>query len=437
MADSSVPITAGSGTPIRVLTALGAGSAGQQVITIADSVGNLLGSSTAPLPITVNSDPDIIVSGTITATDAVVAAPAGAGALVSGASTAGSLVAALSSGGDSAWVAQVTGLTSGSLYFEESVDSTNGTDGNWIAVNGRQTGIVNTVLSYSTTTNGVFRGNTSGVKYLRVRSVGTLTGTPAITIRLSSGVGAIFLNASIPAGTNIIGTTRVQGAGIAAVSTAVTAGTPVNTTNYDASAAGNVTFTVKNTVAATAFTGAPVLVFERSDDGISWAALIVVRSDTGTALSTHTLPANTANGEFQFDAAMLGANWVRCRITTAQTANGMTVVIAAGGLAFDPIVVVTGTPAVKGPSPATSAITTVSVTTSSLSILAANAARLGAVIYNESGAICYVALASVASLTAYTVQIAVGGYYEVPFNYTGTIFGITQTGTAVLRVSAF
>ena len=50
MADASVPITAGVGTPIRVLTALGAGTAGQQVVSLADSAGNLLGTTAAPLP---------------------------------------------------------------------------------------------------------------------------------------------------------------------------------------------------------------------------------------------------------------------------------------------------------------------------------------------------------------------------------------------------
>jgi hypothetical protein len=42
VADSSVAITAGSGTPIRVLTALGAGSAGQQVITPAGYDGSIV-----------------------------------------------------------------------------------------------------------------------------------------------------------------------------------------------------------------------------------------------------------------------------------------------------------------------------------------------------------------------------------------------------------
>lgn len=45
MADSSVAISAGTGTPIRVLTGLGAGTADQQVVTLADQLGNLLPSA--------------------------------------------------------------------------------------------------------------------------------------------------------------------------------------------------------------------------------------------------------------------------------------------------------------------------------------------------------------------------------------------------------
>lgn len=49
MADGVVAITAGSGTPIRVLTGLGASLADQQVMTVADSAGNLLGTTAAPM----------------------------------------------------------------------------------------------------------------------------------------------------------------------------------------------------------------------------------------------------------------------------------------------------------------------------------------------------------------------------------------------------
>lgn len=76
-----------------------------------------------------------------------------------------------------------------------------------------------------------------------------------------------------------------------------------------------------------------------------------------------------------------------------------------------------------------------SVTNASTSILASNANRLGATIYNEGAAICYMKLGGTASTTSYTLQISVGAYYELPFGYTGAIDGITSAGTAQLRVT--
>jgi hypothetical protein len=154
---------------------------------------------------------DLVATGNITAADAVVPAPGGAGAFVSGASTNNSLVAIQCPGGDSAWNVQITGTLSGNFYFEGSADSTNGTNGNWIALNGRQTGVVNTVLSNSATGAGYYRGNTSGLAWFRVRNVGGSGPVAAIVIRISSGQGAIFLNASIPAGANLLGTVAPVG----------------------------------------------------------------------------------------------------------------------------------------------------------------------------------------------------------------------------------
>ncbi len=324
MADSSVAITAGAGTPIRVLTELGAASADQQVVTLADSAGNLLGTVANPVPIQIGADPDTAGSGTITATDVVVAVPAGAGAFVSGTPTAGSTVVLAAPGGDAAWMAQITGQTTGNIWFEGSLDSTNGTDGQWINLNGRQTGVVNTVLAGSATVGGLWRGNVSGIKYFRVRQTGTLTGTPAIVIRLASGSGAIFLNASIPAGTNMIGS--ITGSGIA--------GTPA---------------------------------------------------------------------------------------TGVQTVQGI-----SGGTALPTSLPTAATPTITSPA---------NVTTTAAVVLAANTARRGGIVYNESGAIVYLAFGTTATLTAYTVQIAVSGNYEVPFNYTGALWGITSAGTAVMRVT--
>ncbi len=353
MADSSVAISAGTGTPIRVLTGLGAGSADQQVVTLADSAGNLLGTAAAPFPVgsvgdvaatgtmaalnatvaiatggrgttaieitgtwvgtisfqgtsdpagtaavtanwyqvnaptptvtalpisttanglfrvnsagytavrvimsaytsgtatawvntaaqssmvtvaepvTIGADPDSVVTGTLSATDAVVAAPAGNGALLSGTPTAGSSLQILCAGGDSSWDIQLSGtFGSGTVYTEGSFDG----GVNWINLNGRQTGVVNTVLGYGFTTAGLYRGNTSGTTHIRARIVGATTPSVSVTIRIASGVGAVFMNASIPAGSNTIGNVGIV-AGAAAIGTVGVTSLPALTagTNY-------------------------------------------------------------------------------------------------------------------------------------------------------------------------------------------------------------
>lgn len=63
-------------------------------------------------------------------------------------------------------------------------------------------------------------------------------------------------------------------------------------------------------------------------------------------------------------------------------------------------------------------------------VLAANSARKGATVYNEGAATLYLLLGAGASTTAYTAQVASGGYYEVPYGFTGIITGRTASGTA-------
>ncbi len=147
-------------------------------------------------------------SGTITALDAVVGAPAGAGALVSGASTAGSLVAVEAVGGEDTFQVHIGGGSfSATIYFEGSHNSTTGTDGGWISIKAQQLGqSTTTIANGSTVTNAVWRGSMSGFKWIRARMVGaTHTSSPTVILRLSRGAGNVVLTESIPAGTNIIG----------------------------------------------------------------------------------------------------------------------------------------------------------------------------------------------------------------------------------------
>lgn len=78
-----------------------------------------------------------------------------------------------------------------------------------------------------------------------------------------------------------------------------------------------------------------------------------------------------------------------------------------------------------------------SVTTAAATVLAANGSRVGATIFNDasSASPVYLALGLTATTTAYAVLVAVGGYYEVPYGFSGVITGICATGTATLRVN--
>lgn len=76
----------------------------------------------------------------------------------------------------------------------------------------------------------------------------------------------------------------------------------------------------------------------------------------------------------------------------------------------------------------TATLSSVNDTNISTTLLAANSARRGATIVNESTSTLYVKFGTTASATSYTVALppmgTTGAYYEVPFGYTGKIDGI-------------
>lgn len=85
----------------------------------------------------------------------------------------------------------------------------------------------------------------------------------------------------------------------------------------------------------------------------------------------------------------------------------------------------------------TATLTSVNGTVSSTTLLAANANRLGAIIYNDSTAILYVAYAGTASTTAYTVQVPSQALFELPTqpDYTGIITGVWAAANGAARVT--
>lgn len=81
---------------------------------------------------------------------------------------------------------------------------------------------------------------------------------------------------------------------------------------------------------------------------------------------------------------------------------------------------------------ATSIISSVSLTTNASAILLSNTNRLGATLFNGGAQTAYVKFGTSPSTVSYTLQIGFGQYYEVPFGYTGAIWGITSTGSTTM-----
>jgi hypothetical protein len=87
------------------------------------------------------------------------------------------------------------------------------------------------------------------------------------------------------------------------------------------------------------------------------------------------------------------------------------------------------------PASATGTLANVAGSTSSVTLIASNTARLGATIFNDSTSILYVKFGSTASATSFTVRMVSNAYYEVPYNYNGIITGIWVSATGNARVT--
>lgn len=85
------------------------------------------------------------------------------------------------------------------------------------------------------------------------------------------------------------------------------------------------------------------------------------------------------------------------------------------------------TPALAGT--ATTTAQTLAATTSK-QVLAANPSRAGAVFQNDTGQVVLLAFGGTASASAYAVRVVSGGYYELPYRYTGAVSAFSTAASA-------
>lgn len=89
------------------------------------------------------------------------------------------------------------------------------------------------------------------------------------------------------------------------------------------------------------------------------------------------------------------------------------------------------------PTVSASAATTANVASAATTVTlqAANTSRLGLTIHNDSTQTLYVKLGSGATATSYTVEMAAGAYFEMPYGYTGIVTGIWASANGSARMT--
>lgn len=140
---------------------------------------------------------------------------------------------------------------------------------------------------------------------------------------------------------------------------------------------------------------------------------------------------NDGSGPFWFRASNFlfnGVNWDRQRGNSSigalvSTASSSVITVSKGSVIT--IIQTSTTPSVYQ---VLSSISTVS-------IMALNAARKGATIYNRAGTTVYVKLGTAADTSVFTVLMANDAYYELPFGYTGVVAGITASNAGTINVT--
>lgn len=123
----------------------------------------------------------------------------------------------------------------------------------------------------------------------------------------------------------------------------------------------------------------------------------------------------------------------RMNIADPTTAAALAAVLAALPVAASAYGLVVR-PIAQRPSVGT--FSTVVAANSSTLVLAANAARLGGILFNDSAAVAYVGMSTTTvSTTAFSYQMQPNDTLEIPFGYTGDIKAIWTSATGNMRLT--
>jgi hypothetical protein len=380
----------------RGIIATGQSADGYSRFIKLDTLGNVIvaGSGTAGSPaggvLTIQGSPTgtpIPISGSITATSSGNATPSDGYANPSNASLEFSLLAGFNG---TTWDRLRTGTTNADAVAN-------------LTLGALQTGSY--LYGYNGATWDRLRSSTANGLVVDVTRIQT-------AVTANQGTSNTLANAWA---TKITDTTN----GPVAVKAASTAAIATDPALVVAISPNNSVTTVGGTTPADAFanptTAQTDFSLQAGFNGTTWDRLRTQGSNAD-AISVLTLGVQTTAGYLY---GFNGTTWDRLR---SSTTNGLVVDVSR----------VQGV--VSPPVSATSTLSNVAASASNVTLLAANSARLGATIYNDSNNVLYVKLGTTASTTSFTIRLLSQSYWEVPFNYTGRIDGIWNGSNGSARM---
>ncbi len=282
-----------------------------------------------------------------------------------------------------------------------------------------------------------------------VRHVGALTAAAARTATLTLPMTHVSVNtaASATNETLVLRAAATLKLGSPTVSVGDLSSSPNNNTSVPAAGIGP-GFDRKTDPAGVAATstanavtfvvnGATAFRLHVTTIGVTPGSMIIETTNDDTNWST--APVVTVNEQYVYGAfvpavnevyvvATQGIRQVRYRVNAVYASGTATV---KGTATASPLFIRTVSIA-----PSTTTQTSVTSSATNVTVLAANANRLGATVHNDSTQVVYLLLGSgTASSTNFTVKMASGGYYEIPFLFSGAIKGIWASANGFARVT--
>ena len=223
--------------------------------------------------------------------------------------------------------------------------------------------------------------------------------------------------AKVTDGTNVAAVKAASTAAVAADPALVVAISPNNTPVLPSGAATSALQTTGNTSVGNIDTKTPTL----GQKAMAGSVLVVLASDQSA------VPVADGGGSLTIDATALplptGAS---TETTLSAVSTKLPATLGQKAMAASLAVTLASDQSVIAmrDAPATAAtVASVAAAVADTTLLAANASRMGASVFNASTAILYLNLGTGASAASYTVRMTPNAYYEIPFGYSGQING--------------